>query len=240
MTREREARRSWRYKTMPATTSSIQEKIEIDDIKDGVVFLKDGGVRAVLMTSSVNFALKSTDEQDALTYHFREFLNSLDFPVQILVVSRKFNISGYLEILEQKQKEQENELMRIQASEYIDFVRGLTELANIVTESFYLVIPFAQVEAKQLTPLEKITIATGLKKTSASERKKSFDEMKTQLWQRINYVLSGLEGFGLRSTILNDEELIELFYHLYNPEAKERAPVNIAGISLQTNTTLHS
>ncbi|PIQ74172.1 MAG: hypothetical protein COY11_02590 [Candidatus Portnoybacteria bacterium CG_4_10_14_0_2_um_filter_44_20] len=206
---------------MPTNISSIQEKIEIDDIRDGVIFLKDGGIRAVLMTSSVNFALKSVEEQDALIYHFREFLNSLDFPIQILIVSRKFNISGYLEILEQKQKEQENELMRIQASEYIDFIRGLTELANIVTESFYIVIPFAQVEAKQLTPLEKITIATGFKRSSTSDRKKTFEELKTQLWQRINYVLSGLEGFGLRATVLNNEELIELFYHLYNPEAKK-------------------
>ncbi|OIP77486.1 MAG: hypothetical protein CO002_01120 [Candidatus Portnoybacteria bacterium CG_4_8_14_3_um_filter_44_10] len=207
---------------MPTNISSIQEKIEIDDIRDGVIFLKDGGIRAVLMASSVNFALKSVEEQDALIYHFREFLNSLDFPIQILIVSRKFNISGYLEILEQKQKEQENELMRIQASEYIDFIRGLTELANIVTESFYIVIPFAQVEAKQLTPLEKITIATGFKRSSTSDRKKTFEELKTQLWQRINYVLSGLEGFGLRATVLNNEELIELFYHLYNPEAKKR------------------
>jgi len=207
---------------MPTNISSIQEKIEIDDIRDGVIFLKDGGIRAVLMTSSVNFALKSVEEQDALIYHFREFLNSLDFPIQILIVSRKFNISGYLEILEQKQKEQENELMRIQASEYIDFIRGLTELANIVTESFYIVIPFAQVEAKQLTPLEKITIATGFKRSSTSDRKKTFEELKTQLWQRINYVLSGLEGFGLRAIVLNNEELIELFYHLYNPEAKKR------------------
>ncbi|PIS16248.1 MAG: hypothetical protein COT61_04920 [Candidatus Portnoybacteria bacterium CG09_land_8_20_14_0_10_44_13] len=206
---------------MPTNISSIQEKIEIDDIRDGVIFLKDGGIRAVLMASSVNFALKSVEEQDALIYHFREFLNSLDFPIQILIVSRKFNISGYLEILEQKQKEQENELMRIQASEYIDFIRGLTELANIVTESFYIVIPFAQVEAKQLTPLEKITIATGFKRSSTSDRKKTFEELKTQLWQRINYVLSGLEGFGLRATVLNNEELIELFYHLYNPEAKK-------------------
>ena len=207
---------------MPTNISSIQEKIEIDDIRDGVIFLKDGGIRAVLMASSVNFALKSVEEQDALIYHFREFLNSLDFPIQILIVSRKFNISGYLEILEQKKKEQENELMRIQASEYIDFIRGLTELANIVTESFYIVIPFAQVEAKQLTPLEKITIATGFKRSSTSDRKKTFEELKTQLWQRINYVLSGLEGFGLRATVLNNEELIELFYHLYNPEAKKR------------------
>jgi len=220
---------------MPANISSIQDKIEIEDIKDGVVILKDGGLRAVLMTSSINFALKSTDEQDALTYHFREFLNSLDFPVQILVTSRKFDISGYLELLEQKQREQENELMRIQASEYIDFIKGLTELTNIVTESFYIVIPFAQIEAKQLTPLEKLSVTTGFKKTSISEQKKSFEEMKTQLWQRINYVLSGLEGFGVRGTALNDEELIELFYHLYNPEAKERSPMAATRIAQQIN-----
>ncbi|MBI4836872.1 MAG: hypothetical protein HY813_00480 [Candidatus Portnoybacteria bacterium] len=209
---------------MPPNALSIQEKIEIENIQDGVVLLKDGGLRAVLMTSSINFALKSTDEQDALIYHFQEFLNSLDFSIQILIASRKFDISNYLETLEQKRKEQENDLMRIQAAEYIDFIKGLTELANIVTESFYIIIPFAEMEAKTLTPLEKLSLATGLRRPSASEQKKSFEELKTQLWQRINYILSGLEGFGLKAVPLNDEDLIELFYHQYNPEAKEKAP----------------
>ena len=206
---------------MPTTAPSVQEKIEITDIKDGVITLKDGGLRAVLMTSSTNFALKSTEEQDALTFRFQGFLNSLDFPIQILIVSRKFGIDSYLEMLEEKQKEQTNELLRIQINEYIDFIKGLTELANIITESFYVVIPLAPIEAKDLSLTAKIKTLLAPAKPD-EEAKKTFEELKTQLWQRVNYVISGLEDLGIRSAILNTEELVQLYYRLYNPEAKEK------------------
>lgn len=200
---------------------SVQEKIDIQDIKDGVVILKNGDLRAVLMTSSVNFALKSSEEQDALTIHFQGFLNSLDFPIQILIVSRKFEITSYLEILEQKQKEQTSELLRIQTAEYIDFMKGLTDLANIITESFYVVVPLSPIEKRDSGVLETIKSLIGSKKSS-SEENQTFEELKTQLWQRISYVASGLENLGVRSAILNTDELIELYYRLYNPEAKEK------------------
>jgi len=203
---------------------SVQDKIDIDDIKDGVVILKDKSIRAVLMCTSVNFALKSTEEQDALTFAFQGFLNSLDFPIQILVVSRKFDITEYITGLEQKQKEQENELLRILTSEYIDFIKGLTELTNIITESFYIVVPFAEIEAKDMGVVQKIGSAFGIGKKSAAEEKKTFEELKAQLWQRVSFVSSGLEGLGIKSVPLNTEELIELYYKLYNPEAKEKPP----------------
>ncbi len=206
-----------------AVSPSVQDKIDIADIKEGVVILKDGSVRAVLMASSTNFALKSTEEQDALTFHYQGFLNSLDFPIQILVVSRKFDISGYLAMLDQKQKEQENELLRIQITEYTDFVKSLTELANVITESFYLVIPFAQIESKESGFMGTIKTLIGQKKT-VEEEKKTFEELKSQLWQRLNFVISGLEDIGIRAVPLNTEELIELYYRLYNPEAKEKPP----------------
>lgn len=179
------------------------------------------------MTSSVNFALKSTEEQDALTFHFQGFLNSLDFPIQILVVSRKFDITSYLEVLEQKKKEQTSELLRIQTAEYIDFIKGLTDLANIITESFYVVVPLALIENKETGVFEKFKSILGQKKT-VSEEKQSFEELKTQLWQRVGYVSSGLEGIGVRSSILNTDELIELYYRLYNPEAKEKPSLSVA------------
>ena len=208
------------------TAPSVQEKIDIADIKDGVVILKDKTLRAVLMTSSVNFALKSTEEQDALTFHFQGFLNSLDFPIQILVTSRKFDITSYLEILDQKKKEQTSELLRIQTSEYIDFIRSLTDLANIITESFYVVVPLAPIESRETGILGKFKEIIGQKKTT-SEEKQSFEELKTQLWQRVGYVSSGLENIGVRSSILNTNELIELYYRLYNPEAKEKPSLSI-------------
>ena len=202
------------------TTASVQAKIEIEDIKDGVVLLKNNSLRAVLMTTSINFALKSTEEQEAITYRYQEVLNSLDFPVQIVIVSRKFNVTEYLNFLEQKQKEQGNELLRIQITEYIDFIRGLTELANIMTQSFYVVVPFALIEKKETGLLEKVSAV--FTSSSSSVKTEDFEQLKTQLWQRVSYLSAGLEGLGIKTAPLNNEELIELYYGLYNPEAKEK------------------
>jgi hypothetical protein len=225
-----------KFKTnfMANISPSVQDKIDIAEIKDGIVVLKDGSLRAILAVSSINFALKSTEEQDAITYQYQGILNSLDFPIQILIASRKFDISNYLSTLNQKQKEQENELLRIQISEYTDFIKGLTELANIITEIFYVVIPLAAIESKKMSFAEKIGTLVGLSKKNIEEEKRTFEEMKTQLWQRINYTISGLESLGLRVAPLNTEELIELFYKMYNPEAKEKN-IGIAAKSPPSN-----
>jgi len=207
------------------TNPSIQEKIDIEDIKNGVVILKDKSLRAVLIASSINFKFKSQTEQDALTYAFGGFLNSLDFSVQIVISSRKFNLANYLSMLEAKKKEQENELLRVHLSEYIDFIKGLTELTNIITESFYIVVPFAPIETNKAGPMEKINVLLGWQENKPEEAQKTFDELKTQLWQRINYVVSGLEGMGIRAVPLNTDELIELYYKMYNPEEREKPPI---------------
>ena len=197
------------------SAASIQKHLEIKEIKDDALVLKSGGLRAILMCSSVNFALKSTEEQDALIYKYQEFLNGLDFPVQIMVASRKFNIDPYIQMLQFKEKEQENELLRVQTAEYIDFIKGLTEMANIMTESFYLVVPFNP------SPI-KIGFFDKLFSREKSEAKEQvFQELKTQLWQRVEFAISGLKGMGIRAIPLNTEEMIELFYKLYNPSAKE-------------------
>jgi sulfur carrier protein ThiS len=203
--------------TQQLKASSIQKHLEIKEIRDDVVILKRGGLRAILMATSINFALKSTEEQDAIIYRYQDFLNSLDFPIQIVAASRKFDITPYIQTLEQKQIQQEDELLRIQTSEYIDFVRGLTEMTNIMTESFYLVIPY--------TP--SITKKTGFfsqlfgKKEKAETEEQTFQELKNNLWQRVEFVVTGLHGFSIKAVPLNTEELVELFYKLYNPSAKE-------------------
>ena len=196
----------------------IQKHIDIKDIKDDVVILKSGELRAILMASSLNFALKSTEEQDAICFRYQEFLNSLDFPVQIMISSRKFIIDPYIEMLEKKIEEQSNELLRIQTTEYIEFVKQLTETTNIMTESFYVVIPLTPpILTKKSTWIEKI-----FRKNKKKEIKKErFEQLKTQLWQRVEFVQNGLQNFGIRAVPLNTQELIELFYKLYNPSAKE-------------------
>lgn len=195
----------------------IQKHLEIKEIKDDVVVLKSGGLRAILMTTSINFALKSTEEQDAIIFRYQEFLNSLDFSIQIIAASRKFDISPYTQSLEEKQAKQENELLRIQTSEYIDFVKGLTEITNIMTESFYLVIPYNPSVVKKAGLLGQLFG----KKEKKETKEQAFQELKNNLWQRVEFVATGLRGVGLKAVPLNTEELVELFYKLYNPGAKE-------------------
>ncbi len=192
----------------------VQQKILIDDIQNGVIILKSGELRVILMTSSTNFALKSTDEQDALIIKYQSFLNSLDFPLQILVVSRQLDISDYLATLEQKRKEQPNELLKIQISEYVDFIKNLIEVSNIMSQSFFVVVPLSGFEKKEgAGMLEKFNL---FKKSNNQAQTKSQEDLKAQLWQRAEYVISGLTGMGLKAVPLNTQETTELLYHLYN------------------------
>ncbi|MBU2037459.1 hypothetical protein KJ866_04675 [Patescibacteria group bacterium] len=198
---------------MPAPT---QQKIIIEEIKEGVIVLKGGDLRGVLMASSINFSLKSIDEQDSLILKYQSFLNSLDFPIQILMNSRHLSIDEYLASIEQKKKEQANELLRIQISEYLDFIKNLVQVGNIMDQSFFVVVPLARVESKEGNVIEKL----GLFQKKDNQKTKNFDELKTQLWQRLEYVAAGLAGLGIKSAPLNTEEIIQLFYRLYNMGTK--------------------
>ncbi|MFH1226113.1 MAG: hypothetical protein V1684_02440 [bacterium] len=211
---------------MNGEKADILQKIPIKEIKDGVIIMKDTSLRGVLMVSSANFALKSAQEQDALTMRYQEFLNSLDFPIQILVITRRFDVTEYLSLLEQKRNEQENELLKIQTGEYIDFIKGLTQIVNIMSTFFYVVIGYAQSEPRANAGLtDKIT---GLfKKESPEQQTQTYEQMRAALWQRIEYISAGLTICNLKSAALNDQELTELFYRLYNPQAKE-APAESA------------
>ena len=124
-----------------ANTSSTHQLIEAKEIKDGIVIFKNGGLRAVLMVSSINFALKSNEEQEAIIDRFQGFINSVDFPIQILVQSRKLDISEYLKFLNERIEVQTNELLKIQTSEYLSFIQELVKLTNVMSKFFYVIIP---------------------------------------------------------------------------------------------------
>lgn len=192
----------------------------IKEIRDDVVLLKNGGARAILMASSVNFALKSDDEQQAIIYRYQDFLNSLDFDIQIMANSRKFDIEPYILTLKQRELTQTNELLKIQTGEYINFIKGLTEMTNIMTESFFVVVPYSPIQVKKQGLMEKIT-GFFQKKAAPQDKEMEFQELKNQLWQRVEFVSSALSGTGIKSVPLNTQELVELFYKLYNPSAKE-------------------
>ena len=200
--------------------ASATQFLAIDTIREDVIVLKEGGLRVVLMCSSLNFALKSADEQDAITFQYQNFLNSLDFPLQFVIHSRKLNIAPYLDSLRTRQKDEDNELLKIQINEYIDFINSFVETTNIMSKTFYVVVPF--------TPsiLENKGVASGIfnifKAKPAAGDVGPFEEQKNQLWQRVDAVVSGLRRIGVRSAPLNTEELIELFYGLYNPSEFEK------------------
>jgi len=202
---------------------SIQGYLDIAEIRDGIVILKNGSLRSVIMASSINFALKAQEEQDAIVYHFQNFINSLDFSLQVIVNSRKLNIEDYYKILSIREKEQPNELLKVQIGEYRNFIRELVEMANIVRKTFYIVVPYST--AEELTALGKGLFGkiSGKKtiKQEATFKEEEFGKNKSQLLQRVQHVASGLSGMGIKMTALNTQELIELFYSIYNPSVSE-------------------
>jgi type IV secretory pathway VirB4 component len=202
------------------STNPSQDFVPINEIREGVMILKDGSMRAVVLATSINFALKSSDEQESVIYQFQNFLNSLDFSVQIYIQSRKLDIRPYLALLEDRLRVQTSDLMRIQIQEYIMFIKGLTEGSNIMTKSFFLVIPYA--------PTLNATkgIVNMFSKKSESEIKKSktddFEEIKNQIEQRVSVVEQGLARCGVKIARLGSEELVELFYRIFNPGDAEK------------------
>jgi type IV secretory pathway VirB4 component len=215
-----------------AAGKAAQEFVDIAEIKDGIVVLKNGTLRAVLMVSSINFDLKSTQEQEAIVANYQNFLNSLDFPIQIVISSRKLDISPYIAMLEEKEKEQPNELLRFQIAEYRNFVKQLVDTSNIMTKSFFIVIPFALTEAKKQGFIDRLRTALNPKQVML-EKKMEFESYKSQLLQRVDHVMAGLAGTGIRMTLLSTEELIELYYNAYNPGVMENTEIiNIEELNL--------
>lgn len=195
--------------------SSQANIVDVQEIRDDVIALKSGSLRAVLSASSINFDLKSTEEQEAVIYQYQSFLNSLDFPLQIVVNSRKFNIKPYLHLLEEKEKKHTNELLRIQTAEYRAFIQSMTEVSNIMTKNFYVIVPFHPVESDQKGGLfSRIAMS---KKQSIVQGRQAFETYKNQLWQRVDYVIAGIRATGVSVNHLKTPELIELMYNFYNP-----------------------
>ncbi len=215
-------------------SASTQQYVDVREVRDGVIVLKNGALRAILLVSSLNFDLKSTEEQDAIISQYQSFLNSLDFPVQVLIHSRRFNIEPYLQLLKEKEEEQTNELLRLQISEYQHFIKNLTEVSDIMSKYFYVIVPFASIEDKQSGLLEKLSNMINPKE-AIHERRELFETYKNQLWQRVDHVSIGLSGTGVKVAALNTEEIIELLYNTYNPSLfSTTLTKNIKDIELNT------
>ena len=200
-----------------AGTKSTQDFVPIKEVRDGIVVLDNGSLRSILMASSLNFGLKSTDEQESILYQFQNFLNSLDFTLQFYIQSRELDINPYISLLEERYKEQLNDLLKLQTLEYIKFIKAFTESANIMTKSFFIVVAYSPaVFSSSGGGMDGFLSTLSGKGPSKEVSSEAFEESKTQLIQRVNVVSQGLARTGVRVAQLGSEELIEMFYNIFN------------------------
>lgn len=204
---------------MPAS-SPTQLFVPIKEIKDGVIILPNGELRAILIASSVNLSLKSQDEQQAILLQFQNYLNSLDFETQIVVQSRRLDIRPYINLLENRSKNVIGDLLKTQIREYIEFIKTFTDSSNIMTKSFFVVIPYLAPLTRSGSPFELLKNKNG--SVQSGENIAFFEENRSQLEQRVSTVEQGLTRVGVRSARLGTEEIIELFYKLFNPGETEK------------------
>ena len=204
---------------------ATQDFVPIKEVRDGVIILKDGSLRSILMASSINFALKSSDEQRAIISQFQNFLNSLDFSVQFFVQSRDLDIRPYIALLEKRYTEALEDLMKIQIREYIAFIKDFTERANIMSKSFFIVIPYDPSLIVKKGGL--VGALFGSSKNTTLSDDTTFEQHRTQLEQRVSVVEQGLVRTGVRVVQLGTEEVIELFYKMFNPGELEK-PIQLA------------
>jgi len=201
-------------------TTPTQKYLDIAEIKDDLVILKDGSLRAVLLVSSVNFALKSEDEQNAIIQAYVGFLNSLDFPLQIVVQSRNLNIDKYLGKLASLEREQTNELMRMQIADYQVFLKELLEIGKIMTKKFYVIVPYSGITKEKKTFWERLgSLFSPAASVIMSEKR--FVKYKEEISKRLDFVAGGLSSVGLNMVQLDTQSLIELFYNIYNFQSAE-------------------
>lgn len=213
--------------------ASTQKYLDIAEIKEDTVILKDGTVRGVLLVSSINFALKSAEEQEAIIASYGNFLNALSFPLQVVIQSRKLNTDKYLNKIKELAGQQTNELLRIQTAEYMQYIQELVELGDIMSKQFYVVVPYSTVIDKKKNFMKKMTDALAPTVVIRLKRKK-FVEYKQGLDKRIEQVQASLTSMSLSSVRLNTQNLIELYYKSYNPlESAAEKMVELAKLRVE-------
>jgi len=211
-----------------ANEPATSELIQIQELRDGVLILKDGSLRAVINVTAINFELRSSDEQQAILQQFGGFLNSIDFPVQMVVNSRRYDIAEYIATVQAASEQLTNELLKVQAMEYIRFVSELSDLANIMAKNFYIVLPMTittTTESKGLLGGFKDMFKKAPATQALSPEKLA--SYRAQLQQRADLLIGGLSGMGLKGAMLGQEDLTKLFNELYNPVVpQQQKPAN--------------
>jgi hypothetical protein len=198
--------------------ATTQEFLPFQEIKDGVIILKNKALRGILMLSSSNFALKSNDEQEAIIFQFQNFINSLDFDTQISVQSRRVNLTGYLEKVKTLEENQTNELLRIQTADYRRFVAKIINRGTIMSKRFLVIVPYTLIEVEGSSSFKRLLAS---KKQEELIPESAFERARTQLRQRMEFISIGLRRCGLNSSPLTTPELIELLWAWYHPHSAE-------------------
>lgn len=202
---------------MALKAKATQEFIPIKEIRDGIIVLKDGGLRAIVLANSVNLSLKSSEEQKATIFQFQNFLNTLDFPVQISIQSRRLDIRPYLLLLENRAKVQNEPLLKLQTKEYIDFIKNFTDSVSIMTKSFFLIVPYTHTVLRSDTGILNKLFSRKSKEEIVAAKQMDFEEKRSQLEERVSVIEQGLSRCGINSIQLGTEEVVEVFYKVFNP-----------------------
>jgi hypothetical protein len=221
----------------PKPGPSTEKYLDIAEIRDDMVLLKDGTVRAVLLVSSINFALKSAEEQEAIIQAYMTFLNSLEYPIQIVIQSRRMNIDGYMDRLKEQERTMENDLLRNQIKDYRSFVTELVELGQIMQKMFYVIVPYDPLTNKKKGFFTRLGEAISPAAAAKLNQKQLKDRIE-QINRRVEITKGQLGSMGLNSARLDTQGLIELYYNVYNPDlfdVEKLSDINKVSFEASTN-----
>lgn len=201
-----------------------QQFVDVKEVRDGIIYLKSGGIRKILIVGGINFDLKSEGEQVSILNGFQNFLNTIDFSIQLFVHSRKVNVDEYLSKMKQREDQEDNELLKIQISEYVDFIRSFVDQNAIISKTFFVIVPYESATAQK----SGLGFLDMFKKQTQDDTNQSEQAALEQLDHRVSEITSGLEQIGLNVTPLNSDEVVELFYNMYNPQLAEKKGMDLA------------
>jgi len=209
-------------------SNSAQNSLQIAEIRDGIVIMKDGSFRSVVMVKAINFDLMSNGERESVEFAYQGFLNSLYFPIQIFIHSERIDIKPYLDMLQKIRTDQDNMLLALLMDDYIEYMYSLSQQTNIMDKQFYVVIPYSPVEELKPNISSTKNFFTGLVDIFSNSNKKvivnepALVKAKDELRNRVQALLSGLQQSSIQGIPLDTQELIELYYNTYNPDTAVR------------------
>lgn len=206
---------------MALNAKATQEFVPIKEVRDGIVVLKNDELRAIVLANSINLSLKSSDEQQATIMQFQNFLNTLDFSVQISIQSRRLDIRPYLLLLENRIKVQNEPLLKLQTREYIEFIQNFTDTVAIMTKNFFIVVPYTHTTLKSDSGILDKIFSRKNKEELKIAKQVAFEEKRSQLEERVAVIQQGLSRCGINSAQLGTEEVVEVFYKVFNPGEME-------------------